>query len=250
MTDYSKADWVPSPNFWPGHNGLTVTGIVLHGTAGGGAVSWFQNPVSQVSAHYVVEEDGTVTQCVNEADSAWHNGVVTPGSQFLGRPNPNYWTLGIEHTRNMRNDNPMPAAQIEASLALVSDILRRHGPLAVYTHDQFNVGRVCPGPGFPLQRFLALEGHQQPIIWESFTAKAMHIPLGFFQQANSSHHLYDSSAQVGSVIQFDAWTYGESVLDPSTGEPDRRWYHRHNPSGQQGWTPSAWVDGNAPNSSP
>ena len=247
MSDYARARWVPSPNFWSGRNGMQIAGIVLHGTAGPGAVQWFQQSKSQVSAHYVVGEDASVTQCVREADSAWHNGVVSPSSPFAGRPNPNYWTIGIEHERNTANDNPMPSAQIEASCALVRDILSRHGHLPIYTHDQFNIGRTCPGPGFPLQSFLDLE--RQPT-WVSFTAKAMHIPLGFYGDADFATHLYDSSARQGSVIQFDAWTFGEAVMDPATGQPDRRWYHRHNPAGQEGWTPSAWVDGNAPHSQP
>lgn len=53
---------------------LHQKGLVLHGTAGGGTVSWFQNSASQVSAHYVVEQDGRVVQMVSEDDTAWHNG--------------------------------------------------------------------------------------------------------------------------------------------------------------------------------
>ena len=56
-TDYRDAIWVPSPNFWSGRNGQALTGICLHGTAGGGTLEWFQNPQSDVSAHYVVDED-------------------------------------------------------------------------------------------------------------------------------------------------------------------------------------------------
>ena len=39
-----------------------------------GHSSWFQNPTSKVSAHYVVEQDGSVVQMVSEDDTAWHNG--------------------------------------------------------------------------------------------------------------------------------------------------------------------------------
>jgi N-acetyl-anhydromuramyl-L-alanine amidase AmpD len=156
MTGYSKATWVPSPNFFPGRKGMAVTTVVLHATAGPNAVQWFQNPASQVSAAYVVGEDASVTQCVDENDSAWHAGIVTPNSAYYGGPNPNYFSIGIEHERNVANDNPMPEAQIVASLALVADILRRYGPLTIITHDQIDVGRVCPGTGFPLDRFLAL----------------------------------------------------------------------------------------------
>lgn len=156
MTGYGKATWVPSPNFWRGRNGMAVTTVVLHGTAGPSAAQWFQNPASQVSAHYVVSEDASIAQCVDETNSAWHAGIATPNSAYYGGPNPNYFSIGIEHERNVANNNPMPEAQIIASLALVADILRRYGPLKIITHDQIDVGRVCPGPGFPLDRFLAL----------------------------------------------------------------------------------------------
>jgi N-acetyl-anhydromuramyl-L-alanine amidase AmpD len=151
--DYSKATWSPSPNFWTGRQGQTVKALVLHGTAGPGAVSWFANTASQVSAHYVVDTDGSVTQCVAEADSAWHAGVVTSDSAYAGGPNPNLWTIGIEHVRDVSNTSAITQAQLTASLALVEDITKRYGPLALILHNQIDVGRVCPGPGFPLQSF-------------------------------------------------------------------------------------------------
>ena len=48
--------------------------MVIHDTEGSyeGSVSWFANPKSQVSAHYVIKEDGTeATQMVHIADKAW-----------------------------------------------------------------------------------------------------------------------------------------------------------------------------------
>ena len=154
MTDYARAVWKPSMNFWSGREGHAITAIVLHGTAGPGAVSWFQNPQSEVSAHYVVDTDGSVTQCVAEDDSAWHAGVVTLDSFFHDEPNPNLWTIGIEHVRDTTNTSPITPAQLQASLALCADIERRRGPMRYITHDQIDVGRVCPGPGFPLDAFL------------------------------------------------------------------------------------------------
>lgn len=62
----------PNDYLWSDEN--IYEGLVLHGTAGGGTVSWFQNPSSQVSAHYVVEQDGRIVQMVSEDDTAWHNG--------------------------------------------------------------------------------------------------------------------------------------------------------------------------------
>lgn len=157
QTDYAGAVWTPSPSYWQGRTGEAITAIVLHGTAGPNAWAWFSELASQVSAHYVVDTDGTIYQCVREADSAWHAGVVTPDSVYAGKPNPNFWTIGIEHTRNTANDSPLTDAQIQASLALCRDILQRHPSITAFIpHDAIDVGRICPGPAFPLDQWQAL----------------------------------------------------------------------------------------------
>jgi len=141
---------VPSPNYTAGRGGHAITAIVVHGTAGPGAVSWFADTVSQVSAHYVIDTDGRVTQTVREDNTAWHAGVVTPSSTFAGNENPNKFCIGIEHVRNQSNTSPLTTAQQVASIALIRDIRTRRGPLALIPHDLIDVGRVCPGAGFPL----------------------------------------------------------------------------------------------------
>jgi hypothetical protein len=74
--------WAPSPNFSTRH-GARVDLLVLHDTEGGyaGAISWFKNPKSQVSAHFVIKEDGAeATQMVDLADKAWHAKAFNPRS--------------------------------------------------------------------------------------------------------------------------------------------------------------------------
>jgi hypothetical protein len=66
--------WVASPNFNARQPGK-VKMVVLHDTEGSyaGAISWFQNPKSQVSAHVVLREDGAeATQMVGYQENAWH----------------------------------------------------------------------------------------------------------------------------------------------------------------------------------
>lgn len=68
-----KLHWVQSPNF--SKRTAPVDLIVLHDTEGGytGAISWFSQTKSQVSAHFVLREDGTeATQMVHLDDKAWH----------------------------------------------------------------------------------------------------------------------------------------------------------------------------------
>lgn len=72
----------PSPNF-SSRNGAPIRLIVVHDTEGGyaGAVAWFSQPRSQVSAHLVMREDGgEVTQMVPLAAKAWHACAFNPVS--------------------------------------------------------------------------------------------------------------------------------------------------------------------------
>lgn len=62
--------------------------VVVHTMQGsyGGSMSWFQNPDSQVSAHYLMRSvDGDVTQMVLDKDRAYHVGTM------------NRYSIGIEH---------------------------------------------------------------------------------------------------------------------------------------------------------
>lgn len=65
---------IPSPNV-SSRNNQRIRLVVVHDTEGayGGAVSWFAQTRSQVSAHLVMREDGAeVTQMAPLSDKAWH----------------------------------------------------------------------------------------------------------------------------------------------------------------------------------
>jgi N-acetylmuramoyl-L-alanine amidase len=65
----------PSPNF--DERALPVSILVLHYTGmpdAASAISWLASPQSNVSAHYVVAEDGQIVRMVDEAKRAWHAG--------------------------------------------------------------------------------------------------------------------------------------------------------------------------------
>jgi hypothetical protein len=64
--------WIPSPNF--SARSARVDLLVIHDTEGSyeSTVAWFQNKASEVSAHFVIKEDGSeATQMVDLADKAW-----------------------------------------------------------------------------------------------------------------------------------------------------------------------------------
>jgi len=66
----------------------------------------------------------------------------------------------------------------------------------------------------------------------------------------NSPHLADRSNQnvaYRQTLAFDGWTYSDVVNDLQLGTPDARWYKI---AGQNLWVPSAYVNGNAPNSRP
>jgi hypothetical protein len=65
--------WVASPNY--SNRGARVDLVVVHDTEGAyaGAIAWFAQKQSQVSAHFVLREDGAeATQMVDLAKKAWH----------------------------------------------------------------------------------------------------------------------------------------------------------------------------------
>jgi N-acetyl-anhydromuramyl-L-alanine amidase AmpD len=50
------------------------------------------SPETELSAHYIVLEDGRIVQCVPEANRAWHAGV----SSWAGEEDINSCSIGIE----------------------------------------------------------------------------------------------------------------------------------------------------------
>ena len=74
--------WVPSPNF-SSRGGAHIDKLILHDTEGSyeSAKAWFQMARSQVSAHFVIREDGgEATQMVDIGMKAWHACNVNPRS--------------------------------------------------------------------------------------------------------------------------------------------------------------------------
>jgi N-acetyl-anhydromuramyl-L-alanine amidase AmpD len=83
--------WTRSPNF-SSRNGAPITDIVLHYTTSEnilGTLSWFQNPASRVSAHYVISRVGVIHQCVEDGNKAWHArgfNAQSIGIEFCAKP--------------------------------------------------------------------------------------------------------------------------------------------------------------------
>jgi N-acetylmuramoyl-L-alanine amidase len=114
------------------------------------------DPAFEVSAHYVVDEDGTVYRMVPEDQRAWHAGK----SFWHGIRDINSTSIGIEivnpgHEYGYR---AFPAAQIDAVMELAADIIARHHikPCDVLGHSDIAPGRKTdPGELFPWQDLAA-----------------------------------------------------------------------------------------------
>jgi len=117
----------PSPNCGPRPDGVPVDMLVLHYTgmrSAEEALARMCAPAAKVSAHYCIDEDGSVIRLVPEDNRAWHAGV----SYWRGETDINSRSIGIElvnpgHEFGYR---PFPEVQITALTLLVSAILRRH----------------------------------------------------------------------------------------------------------------------------
>ncbi len=115
-----------------------------------GAIDLLRSPASEVSAHYVIDEDGEVLQLVAESRRAWHAGEgVWKGARDL-----NSASIGIEIV-NPGHDGglpPFPRRQIDATIALCKDIASRHRirPERFLAHSDVAPARKRdPGERFP-----------------------------------------------------------------------------------------------------
>ena len=157
----------PSPNQGERLGVARPDAVVLHYTgmpSGMGALEWLRNPVSEVSCHYFVWEDGRIFQLVPEARRAWHAGR----SAWAGKTDLNSHSIGIEIV-NPGHDGgapPFPDAQIEAVIVLCRDICARHAimPQRVLAHSDIAPARKAdPGEVFPWDRLHAAGvGHYVP----------------------------------------------------------------------------------------
>src|SRR5882724_12019939 len=156
-----RAVAAPSPNFDARRIATPVDILVLHYTGmetGAAAVARLTDPEAKVSAHYTVDEDGTIFAHVPEDCRAWHAGT----SYWAGARDINARSIGIEivnpgHEFGYR---AFPAAQMQAVLALAQDVVKRHGikPARVIGHsDVAPIRKEDPGELFDWA-MLAKEG--------------------------------------------------------------------------------------------
>jgi len=137
----------PSPNF--NERKLPVSIIVIHYTETktcGQALDVLcdANSGNRVSAHWVIDRDGTVYKLVDESKRAWHAGR----SFWDGIDDCNSASIGIELVNDGSEEYPEP--QISALVQLCAEIKRRHGIRHIVGHSDIAPDRKRdPGQRFP-----------------------------------------------------------------------------------------------------
>lgn len=145
-----------SPNF--NDRKLPISMLVLHYTgmeSGAAARERLCDPTAEVSAHWMVHEDGTVENLVAEDKRAWHAGV----GSWNGICDVNSASIGVEIVNGGHNvplsDGSLPPytdMQIMAVIKLSKEIIGRHDIKAsnVVGHSDVAPGRKeDPGEHFP-----------------------------------------------------------------------------------------------------
>ncbi len=132
--DMPDVEWVPadSSNYTSANRGgAEIDWIIIHTVQGSasGAVSWFQNPDANVSAHFTVAEDGYLYQSLSEVNVGWHAGDWSY----------NQSSVGIEHGGYV--SGTYEDAQLQKSADLVAYLCEQYGiPKQRATYVPTNAG--------------------------------------------------------------------------------------------------------------
>lgn len=112
-----------SPNYNRRPVSTVVDAVVVHTTEGThpGDMNWLCNPISAVSAHYVISPAGLIYELVHPSLRAWHAGE----SKYAGRSDWNDFSIGIEISHREMS-GPILPAQMSAVTDLVTDLARQY----------------------------------------------------------------------------------------------------------------------------
>ena len=128
------------PSNYGARRGEKVRYVVIHVTEGSakGALAWFADPASKVSAHYVVTQAGVVWECVHEDDCAWHAAPL------------NRQSVGVELEGWCAKPETFTPAMLRAAGELVRGVCERHG---IPTDREHIIGHAeVPHPTDPTKR--------------------------------------------------------------------------------------------------
>jgi hypothetical protein len=157
VVDYQGATWVAAadanwrradrPEDYP------IDMVIVHVTQGSfdGAVNAFQDPGHQAAAHYIVGQDGRITQMIRELDVAYHAG----NREYNER------SVGIEHEGFVDRPQDFTDAMYAASAKLTAGVCARY---EIPVNRKHIIGHVevpgtdhtDPGPHWDWDRYMTL----------------------------------------------------------------------------------------------
>jgi N-acetylmuramoyl-L-alanine amidase len=193
-----------SPNFGPRREGARPDLIVLHYTGMNSheaAHARLCDPAAEVSAHYLIAMDGSVTPLVDEADRAWHAGA----GEWAGVTDVNSRSIGIELTNP--GNAPFPNAQMVALEGVMRGIMARWSipPCRVIGHSDMAPLRKCdPGARFDWRR-LALQGLS---VWPDLGAGTQAMPFDQAARAFGYPDLPQDVLLSAFRLRFRPWAWG------------------------------------------
>jgi hypothetical protein len=207
--DYGPALWAPANagNYTVANRESShpINYVVIHTTQGSyaGTISWFQNPASNVSAHYVIRSsDGQLTQMVREKDIAFHAGNWTYNTQ----------SVGIEHEGFVSDPSWYTDAMYRASAALTRNVCLKYGiPMTrsrIIGHSEVpGATHTDPGPNWNWTFYMQLVTQSSP--WEMIVDNET---SGRFTASDNWDFSSFSSQRRGANYRF---TTPEPISDPA-----------------------------------
>lgn len=207
---YNNCPFVPaySGNFREGRI-ATIDRLIIHATQSDralAAIQWFADPEAEVSAHYVVDTDGSITQCVKEEDTAW----AAPLFNARG--------LHIEHA-GWVDKSVFPDAQLRASAALVTHLGDKYGiprdRAHILGHSELpNQTHKDPGHTWPWEPYMVLVAgaaarfwnHPDGIVVANHAAFSLAWPQGAAHctiMANGKYPIWEGGPQATVSLSFN-----------------------------------------------
>lgn len=157
VVDYAGARWVAASDAnWrradrPDDFGVDM--VIVHVTQGSfdSAVQAFKNPEHKAASHYIVGQDGRVTQMIRELDVAYH----------AGNRDYNERSVGIEHAGFVDRPEDFTGEMYEASARLTARICARYDIPVDRDHIIGHVevpgtDHTDPGPHWDWDRYMKL----------------------------------------------------------------------------------------------
>lgn len=209
----------PSPNHGPRKGGVRPSLVVLHYTAmeSAAALDRLRDPAAEVSAHYLIAEDGRSWALVPETERAWHAGH----GSWHGAEDVNSRSIGIElaNPGPLAGFPPFPEPQMAALEHLLDAVMERWSipPAGVIGHSDMAPGRKAdPGPKFDWRR-LALGGRA---VWAEAVA-APAEPAAFAAAAAAAGYGPGAGGWGETLdavrLRFRPWVRGRPLEPEDTG---------------------------------